>query len=180
MDYDIYILFLLSFKSYYGYELKKKLSRHFSACSSVSNNSIYPLLSSFYRKGFVTKTKEEISGKPDRIIYSITKDGKSEFSCLLYHFNEKSIESRESFFTHLVFFSYLTPDARTEVLDIRENILKSNLNNLKTLLENDDKMTTNDTYRTYTRFYHEHTLNTELDTIDKFRKHINDEVLTLN
>lgn len=72
---DQVILGLLSHESLTGYEIKKRIDTALKYFWSASYGSIYPALSVLVQDGFVTK-KEMVENGRDKIIYTITDDGR--------------------------------------------------------------------------------------------------------
>lgn len=117
--YEICILSCLMEKPMHGYEIGKELKRTFSACTRVSNNTIYPILKKFERWEYITKRRESREGKPDRFVYEITGNGKKGFIQTLNAVTDALAFDREEFFVRLSFFHLLTPDARKKILENR-------------------------------------------------------------
>ncbi|WP_429971807.1 PadR family transcriptional regulator [Fructilactobacillus sp. Tb1] len=121
MKSDDIILGILSEKPATGYEIKEKFSSIFSNFYNASFGSIYPILHKLTDAGKVTFETVEQSGKPDKKIYSITKDGRKAFNEYLQHpVENKKIKS--DFMVHL-FYSY---DMSKEA---RENLIQTEINN---------------------------------------------------
>lgn len=59
-----------------GYQLRRTIQRTTSFFFSISLSSIYPLLHTLAEAGLVTYEVEELVGKPDRKVYSITDSGR--------------------------------------------------------------------------------------------------------
>ncbi len=77
-------LAILNIQDATGYEIKKlSIEGAFQHFVEVSFGSIYPALSKLEQEGLVSCQTEEQDGKPDRKIYSITPEGKSEFVKLI-------------------------------------------------------------------------------------------------
>lgn len=73
-------LAILNIQDATGYEIKKlSIEGAFQHFVEVSFGSIYPALSKLEQEGLVSCQAEAQDGKPDRKIYSITPEGKSEF-----------------------------------------------------------------------------------------------------
>ena len=120
MYYDIYILGYLMQRPHYGYEIKKRMTEAISACTTISNNSLYPILKKYEKAGATQKHVEAHEGTPSRLVYSITDVGRQMFVDALWHFNDALISNREDFCVYLHFFDYLSPDARRRVLTLRQ------------------------------------------------------------
>jgi len=68
------ILFLVSQKSSYGYDIKKKMSD--DCLCDVNVGNLYRALARMQKSGFITKSKVKGTLGPSRIEYSITPKGK--------------------------------------------------------------------------------------------------------
>lgn len=130
MYYDLFILGSIMEEPHYGYEIKKKLSEGFRACSPISNNTLYPILKKFQDLGATRKTVETVEGKPSRIIYHITDEGRRLFVDQLRHFSDSLLHSRDDFFMRLVYFHYLDRETRVRVLDVRQAFLEQCLDHI--------------------------------------------------
>ena len=110
---------------HYGYEIKKKLTESVGACTTISNNMLYPILRKYEKKGATTKSIERTAGGQERIIYTLTDIGRQAFVDLLWHFPDSLMNSREEFCTRLSFFPYLNEKARMRVLYLREQFIQN-------------------------------------------------------
>jgi DNA-binding PadR family transcriptional regulator len=119
MYYDIYILSSLMQEPMYGYQIRKNLQHVFSACTRISNNSLYPLLKKFKESGYITQSEEAQVGKPTRIVYSITRAGKEFFLLSLNTINDAVRYNRDDFFMRLLYFHLIRPPVRKLILNNR-------------------------------------------------------------
>ncbi len=131
MYYDVFILSCMLERPCYGYEIKKYLVDHFSACSNISNNTLYPLLKKYEKMGVTDRTVETVVGKPSRIIYHLTDAGRKYFVDMLQSFPETVLYDRDEFLTRLSFFAFLNPDTRKRMLTGRRAILQQYLQRLE-------------------------------------------------
>lgn len=120
MYYDIYILSFLMQRPHYGYEIKKKLIEGMSACTTISNNTLYPILKKYEKAGATEKRVEVHDGTPSRLVYHITDVGRKMFVDALWNFSESAITDREEFAVLMSFFDCLTPEARRRALDLKQ------------------------------------------------------------
>lgn len=127
MYYDIYILGCLMQRPHHGYEIKKKLTNAMSACTSISNNSLYPILRKYEQAGATTRRVEQHPGAPDRVVYEITDTGRRMFVDALWHFPDALILSREDFCMRLFYFEFLSREARERVIGLREAYVQRGL-----------------------------------------------------
>jgi len=69
---ELCVLSILDNKNCYGYELVNDISKSFS----ISEGTIYPLLSRLKKEGYVTTYLEESQEGPTRKYYELTSSGK--------------------------------------------------------------------------------------------------------
>jgi len=125
MYYDALILSLMMEKPIHGYEIKNYLrvfNRNING-TEISNNTVYPLLAKFEKKGIATKQVVEQDNKPSKIIYEITSTGREYFYKMMNTISRSAITSREEFCMRLVFFPVITPQNRKKLLEERETFL---------------------------------------------------------
>lgn len=72
---DCVILGLLSHEELTGYEIKKRMDTTLKYFWSASYGSIYPALSDLVERGLATK-REDTENKRNKLIYTITNDGR--------------------------------------------------------------------------------------------------------
>ncbi len=70
---ELCVLSILEKKDCYGYELVNNISKSFS----ISEGTIYPLLSRLRKEGYVTTYLEESQEGPTRKYYVLTKTGRN-------------------------------------------------------------------------------------------------------
>ncbi len=169
MYYDLFILGSIMEEPHYGYEIKKKLSEGFRACSPISNNTLYPILKKYQDLGATRKTVETTEGKPNRIIYHITDEGRRLFVDQLRHFPDSLLQSREDFFMRLMYFHYLDRETRVRALDVRQAFLEQCLDQI---LGRFTDMPIPDTNQ-----FHVDLLRSESALIEKFRARLDEPCL---
>lgn len=75
---------ILTFQEASGYEIKKMVEEDvFNHFIDASYGSIYPALTKMLEEGLVTVRAEEQVGKPDKKVYAITGQGRSELAIAL-------------------------------------------------------------------------------------------------
>lgn len=79
MDVKTIILGFLSYGKMSGYDIKQAFSNSIGYFYDASFGAIYPALRKLEEEGYVTKQEIIQSGKPNKIVYSITEKGKEEF-----------------------------------------------------------------------------------------------------
>ena len=101
------LLGLLDMRPMTGYDIKKILEISFSDVWSESYGNIYPTLQRFLQSGLAEKTVERQEGKPDRIVYHITPQGREE----LIQWLKKPYQKRHVRYEFLMklLFGYLLP-----------------------------------------------------------------------
>lgn len=80
---DCVILGLLSHEDLTGYEIKKRMDTSLRYFWGASYGSIYPALSDLVRRGLATK-RDCADSNRNKIIYSITEDGRNYLKDWLY------------------------------------------------------------------------------------------------
>ena len=172
MYYDVFILSCMLERPCYGYEIKKYLVDHFSACSNISNNTLYPLLKKFQKMGVTDRTVESVVGKPSRIIYHLTDTGRTFFVDMLQNFPEAVLYDREDFLTRLSFFAFLNPDTRKRMLAGRRVILQQYLERLDSF----SSVKRRDFQPPYPELkgFHRQLLLSELTVLDQFEARLGD------
>lgn len=120
MMFELLFLNELIMGPQYGYQLKIKLKK-----LKPNNNKIYPLLQRFTEEGFVTKTEKIQSGRPNKIMYSITEKGREYFIDKLCNYSESIVHDPEEFYIRVVYFPMLPKDVISNILELRENALKA-------------------------------------------------------
>ncbi len=79
MDVKTIILGVLNYGEMSGYDIKQFFSTNISFFYDASYGAIYPALRKLEQDGYVTKREIVQSGKPNKILYSITEEGKRLF-----------------------------------------------------------------------------------------------------
>jgi DNA-binding PadR family transcriptional regulator len=78
------ILGILMQESISGYDIKHKFETVFSYFYNASYGTIYPTLSKMEKDGLITKVSIVQEGKPNKNVYTITKEGKESFHQYMY------------------------------------------------------------------------------------------------
>ncbi|CAJ1001709.1 MULTISPECIES: PadR family transcriptional regulator [Bacillales] len=79
MDVKTIILGFLSYTEMSGYDIKQAFSNSIGFFYDASFGAIYPALRKLEDEGYVTKREVIQSGKPNKILYSITEAGREAF-----------------------------------------------------------------------------------------------------
>lgn len=77
------VLGILSRGGASGYDIRKQIHNGIGYFWSESYGQIYPILKALHEEGCATKLTESQSGKPDRIVYSLTAKGRQELDAWL-------------------------------------------------------------------------------------------------
>ena len=137
MALDIVILSVLRGSPMHGYELKRRVQR--TSLTSLSNNSLYPILRRFEAGGAVTKAVEQQDGKPARNVYTITELGREHFIELISTLPAALAASEEEFTVRVSFFHELTPTQRRAILAARAAVLDEGIAQVEALRQESSK-----------------------------------------
>ncbi|MEV6345407.1 PadR family transcriptional regulator [Actinoplanes sp. NPDC051851] len=129
MYLDILILTHLRGRPAHGYEIKRRVSD--TTDRALNNNMLYPALRRFEAAGAVTKTAEELPGRPLRHVYVLTDLGHEMLHDMLTELPAELAGSDDEFLARLGLFDELTRDERREVLAARDRALQGRLRHLK-------------------------------------------------
>ncbi len=132
MALDIIVLSVLRAGPVHGYELKRRAQR--PTLTTLSNNSLYPLLRRFEEAGAVTRTIEEQPGKPSRKVYAITDAGRELLATLVSTLPLELAGNEEEFLVRLSFFDEIAPANRQAILAARSAVLNGGIAQVRTLL----------------------------------------------
>lgn len=133
MDIEILILAQLMQGPKHGYEIKKNIVFVMNNKKIINNNSLYPKLKQFEKRGMVIKTTEEQEGRPNRLVYSITDEGKQIFHDIIHNFNLDTIEVDDEWNIRLAYYNLLNDETRRRLLDYRMQIQQEKEERLKKL-----------------------------------------------
>lgn len=133
MDIEVMILAQLMKGSKHGYEIKKNIIFVMSNDKIVNNNSLYPKLKQFEKRGWVIKKTELQENRPKRYVYSITKEGEERFHSTLTEFTMETIRSDNEWSIRLAYYELLDKETRRRLLSYREAYMEERLEHLKQL-----------------------------------------------
>jgi DNA-binding PadR family transcriptional regulator len=102
---------------------------------SLNSNVLYPALRQFEQVGAVTKTVEPQEGRPPRHVYRLTPVGEETLYAMLRDFPPEVARSQFEFLTRVAFFDLLEPEARTEILEARDEALAAFLDHMRSMEE---------------------------------------------
>ncbi|MBN2096928.1 MAG: PadR family transcriptional regulator [Candidatus Omnitrophica bacterium] len=83
MTQDLVFLGLLKAGPKHGYEIKKTIQEELSTFANLDSQSIYYPLRRLEKKGLVKKRIGRKGKRPEKFIYTITKEGEKDFEKLL-------------------------------------------------------------------------------------------------
>lgn len=175
MDIEVLILAQLMKGSKHGYEIKKNIIFVMSNDKIVNNNSLYPKLKLFEKRGWVIKKTEMQENRPKRYVYSITVEGEERFHICLNEFSLETIRIDNEWSIRLAYYELLDQEARRRLLDYRETYMKEKLEHLQQLslvVGNGEDLDYSEELYFYTRsmVLHEleliHELSHKLDALD--------------
>lgn len=129
---DLLILALLLDGPKHGYALKKQAGFMFAG-AEMHNNLVYPLLRRFVRQGWVSRRRAAGARGQTRLVYSITRAGRSALEQRLIDFTETDARSPQAFRIRVGLFEILSCAVRTEILDRRKKFLESRVERLRLL-----------------------------------------------
>lgn len=109
------ILGFLQIEPTSGYLLRKRFEGSVGSFWSVTQSQIYRELHALERGGLVTRSREPGDGKPDRLMYALTKKGEAELDAWL-RAPVEPLQLRHPLLLKLVFAADLEPEALDEVL----------------------------------------------------------------
>lgn len=183
MYYDALVLSIIMSKPIHGYEIKKELENMnvVRGGVSVSNNTLYPLLTKFEKAGYITKTVVTQDGKPSRKEYHITEDGIRHFFQMVNEIKPSTVQRDEEFFMRIALFPYMLRKTREALIEQREAYISQhyftyhNLDEFKRTAELPEEVTDLLCGGVLT-FYHEF-CNAEADMLKYYRNQIDTPVL---
>lgn len=142
---EMAILGLLKDRAMHGYELRKELSGQLGQFWQVSYGSLYPAIRRLEANGAVELIfpKKDVTRRKN--IYRITPEGDRLFEESLGEHTAISDETK--FGLRFVFFRYLKPDARVELLERRRAYLTEKLAEIRSRLRKTKERIDAYTYR---------------------------------
>jgi DNA-binding PadR family transcriptional regulator len=133
MYLDIVILSHLERGPRHGYELKRNVAD--TTAFALHNNTLYPALRRFEEAGAVTKTAEQIQGRPPRHVYELTDVGRELLHDMLVDLPPELARDETEFLTRVGLFDELTPDERRRILAARADALRDMAGHMSQLSE---------------------------------------------
>lgn len=92
---ELLVLYLLSQKDYYGYELTQLMDSLSDEVIKIPIGSLYPALYKFIEYGFISDHKEQVGKRMTRVYYHLEQPGFQRLNILLTEYNKvhKAISS---------------------------------------------------------------------------------------
>jgi PadR family transcriptional regulator, regulatory protein AphA len=113
------ILGLLNYSDMHGYRIKEHIEKNFGHMWSINFGQIYPCLKELKNEGLINMMELTPSenGGPHKKLYSITQEGKDEFSRWLAAPPQKPMLIRDPFLLKFAFFSFGEDERAVKILD---------------------------------------------------------------
>ncbi|RTE08288.1 PadR family transcriptional regulator [Paenibacillus whitsoniae] len=112
-----------------GYDIKHRLESIFSYFYNASYGTIYPTLNKLEKEGFITKMSVIQEGRPNKNVYTITEEGRAQFSTYLKSPIEPN-EFKSDVMTRMFFGEFLEKDVMLGMLEDHLQKARDNLNRL--------------------------------------------------
>lgn len=88
---EMLVLFLLSKKDLYGYEITTLIRQLSDNCLTISESTLYPTFYKLLEKGYISDREEIIGKRRIRVYYHLEESGKSRLADLLEDYNSTTI-----------------------------------------------------------------------------------------
>lgn len=85
---ELLILYLLSHKDYYGYELSQIIKEQSGTVLNIPVGSLYPALYKLIDLGYITDYKKQVGKRLIRVYYHIEKAGLDRLNNLIEDYNQ--------------------------------------------------------------------------------------------
>ena len=99
-----------------GYDIKREVEEALSHFWHESYGQIYPVLNRLHSHGLVERRREQQAGRPDRIEYTLTSDGRAELEQWLAEPVER-VPPRNELLLKVFFGQYTDPARLAEVVE---------------------------------------------------------------
>jgi len=112
----------------HAYELKKRIGMGVGKFMRVSDGSLYPLLRDLEAAGLIVgHTEAAEHGRPDRVVYTITDDGRGELATRAAAPLAEDSDSATDFYVRVVCFPFVSTDARQRLIKERRGRVHADL-----------------------------------------------------
>lgn len=134
---DLIILGMLVAGPKHGYRLKQDATM-FSGAQRLHNNTVYPLLKEFLKKGWITQEETGGDRGQTRLLYALTSAGRSALVAKLTEFSETDAASAQAFRLRVGLFELLLRESRQRILQLRDDFLSSRLKRVQMIAKSRD------------------------------------------
>jgi DNA-binding PadR family transcriptional regulator len=121
---DIIILSLLLEGPKHGYRLKQEAAL-FTSEQQLHNNTVYPLLNQFLKRGWITRWEVEGERGQTRLLYELTGAGRGALTEKLNEFSEAEAANENAFRLRVGLFGLLDSASRRRILELRDAHLQA-------------------------------------------------------
>ena len=128
---ELAILGLLKERPMHGYELKKRRSYMLGHFWTVSYGSLYPALKRLEKSDAIERAYSVKEKTRNRNVYRITPRGDRRFLGMLGDTLSDTLADGEKFDLRMVFFQYLEPEVRLNLLERRRKHLEEQITKFK-------------------------------------------------
>ncbi len=115
---ELAVLGLLHEAPMHGYELRKRVNAQFGWGRVLSFGSLYPCLKAMLRNGLISADAGTPDGRRQKIVYTITADGKDHFAHAMHDAGPSAWED-DTFGVRFSFFGRTDPATRLRILEGR-------------------------------------------------------------
>lgn len=84
---ELLVLYLLSQKDYYGYELSQTINEQSDSVLNIPVGSLYPALYKLIDAGYISDYKKQVGRRLIRVYYHIEDSGINRLSSLIEEYN---------------------------------------------------------------------------------------------
>ncbi|MBR1599355.1 MAG: PadR family transcriptional regulator [Lachnospiraceae bacterium] len=84
---ELLILYLLSHKDYYGYEISQTIKEQTHSVLNIPVGSLYPALYKLIDAGYITDYKKQVGKRSIRVYYHIEESGLNRLNILIADYN---------------------------------------------------------------------------------------------
>jgi DNA-binding PadR family transcriptional regulator len=121
---DLLMLAMLLGAPKYGYQLKREAGWMMGQ-DTLHNNLVYPMLRRFVERKWVSKKAVPGERGQTRQLYAMTVEGHRWLFNRINQFSESEAASEDAFHIRVGLFAALKPEARKNILAMRESYLQS-------------------------------------------------------
>ena len=127
---ELAVLGLLHEAPMHGYELRKRVNAQFGWGRVLSFVSLYPCLKAMLRNGLISADAGTPDGRRQKIVYTITADGKDHFAGAMHDAGPSAWED-DTFGVRFSFFGRTDPATRLRILEGRRARMEERLANFR-------------------------------------------------